>query len=257
MTTPETQTAARQAAAAANAFWSLLNVEIRRVSIALPAAVCRHGAMRVRADISRLLEWRAAVLHVLLPLYALDASGTALPELPPLNTDAADGSSALGYLRPNWPLVMEMTSISAVCASQPFAHREPTTKALLRLCCSLSSLWGGGLDCALGAYRWPLEPPDSPARRSPSDCRFPALAKWGQRRDGTQPAVPGPPSAAGGYASSAYAAGDDLRVLSLRFLHAQALIRFHRVSVQVGGAAEPSPPEVLWRVRLRLGVCVL
>ena len=95
---------------------------------------------------------------------------------------------------------------------------------MLCLCCSLSSVWGGALDGALGVYRWELEALETAPRRAPrtlSECRFPPLEQWAIRRDGTPRVVPGAPTVGGGYMACMCAGGESMRVLALRFVMAQ------------------------------------
>jgi hypothetical protein len=119
-------------------------------------------------------------------------------------------------------LILELTSRVARSGGADAA----SARAMLCLCCSLSSVWGGALDGALGVYRWELEALETAPRRAPrtlAECRFPPLEEWAVpvRRDGTPRAVPGAPTVGGGYKACMCAGGESMRVLALRFVMAQ------------------------------------
>jgi hypothetical protein len=217
-------------------FWWILHDEIERCDGLMPTPatadeatlpILAQGALppdsrELSAD--ERVAWHVLCVKSLTPLYALDRHGGALAEArPAVGTAAAEGG-----MLPNWYTLYGLISLeydarleSAGSAGAGSPSASPLAR-LLRLCCELSSYWGGkgGFLVAKRVWRWGLTP-RSPLSVSLADHGLPggerSLTRWGEAPP-PMPAHPLQASAApppARFVASCYSKQEDERTLYL------------------------------------------
>lgn len=156
------------------------------------------------------LRWRRLCLASLLPIYSLDAQGMPMH----------DGVKHSGKC--NWALVHSMLLGSCLNPKQQhklgYGASDDSTAAateLLRLCCDLSTEWEPNFNLAFDVWKW-SPPPTAKCSSARADHRFPPFTEWKEEVPYGDPARP-----TRRLAAAAWAAGDDCRMLALRFVTAE------------------------------------